>query len=104
MLGDIGAAIGDFFSNISSYLDPFGLEGGGRDKPRGRTIGSDVRGLNVDEARRTLGREGLRLEVHRLQERPAPVMGMVVDQYLEPGTRHRRVDPVTIYVQHPAVP
>jgi beta-lactam-binding protein with PASTA domain len=60
----------------------------------------DVRGLTVDDARRTLGREGLRLEVHRLQESPPPVMGTVVDQDPEPGTRHRRVKPVIVVVQH----
>jgi hypothetical protein len=69
-------------------------------RPRGRATVPDVRGLNVDEARRTLGREGLRLEVHRLQEPPPPVMGMVVDQDPEPGTRHRRVEPVKVFVQH----
>jgi beta-lactam-binding protein with PASTA domain len=60
----------------------------------------DVRGLSLDEARRTLGREGLKLEVHRLQEPPAPVMGTVVEQNPEPGTRHRRTEPVTVYVRH----
>ena len=105
MLGDIGGAIGNFFSNLSSHLDPgelFELFEGQRpgSRPRGRTTVPDVRGLNVDEARRTLGREGLRLEVHRLQEPPAPVMGTVVDQDPEPGTRHRRAEPVMVYVQH----
>jgi hypothetical protein len=105
VLGDIGAAIGDFFTNFFTdlfpRLDPFELEGGGPGhRPRGRTTVPDVRGLNVDEARRTLGREGLRLEVHRLQEPPAPVMGTVVDRNPEPGTRHRRADPVTVCVQH----
>ena len=94
MLDDIGAAIADFFAREH--------DDGPRQpsRRRGRTTVPDVRGLNVDEARRTLGREGLRLEVHRLQERPAPVMGTVVDQDPEPGTRHRRAKPVRIYVQH----
>jgi hypothetical protein len=102
VLGDIGGVIGDFFVNLFSHLDPGELFEGQRPgwRPRGRTTVPDVRGLNVDEARRTLGREGLRLEVHRLQEPPAPVMGTVVDQNPEPGTRHRRAEPVTVYVQH----
>ena len=92
MWEEIDAAIVDFFANLFS--------GQGPPMPRGRTTVPDVRGLNVDEAQRVLGREGLRLEVHRLQEPPAPVMGTVVDQDPEPGTRHRRVEPVRIYVQH----
>lgn len=101
-MGDIVGAIGNLFSNLSSHLDPGELLEGQPAgwRPRGRTTVPDVRGLNVDEARRTLGREGLRLEVHRLHEPPAPVMGMVVDQNPEPGTRHRRTEPVTVYVQH----
>jgi hypothetical protein len=102
VLGDIGGAIGDFFVNLFSHLDPGELvEGqGSGSRPRGRTTVPDVRGLNVDEARRTLGREGLRLEVHRLQEPPAPVMGTVVNQNPEPGTRHRRAEPATVFVRH----
>jgi hypothetical protein len=101
-LGDLGGAIADFFTNLFSRYDPGELdEGQGPGSiPRGRTSVPDVRGLNVDEARLTLGREGLRLEVHRVQERPAHVMGTVVDQDPEPGKRHRRAEPVTIYVQH----
>ena len=101
-MGDIVGAIGNLFSSLSSHLDPGELLEGQPPgwRPRGRTTVPDVRGLNVDEARRTLGREGLRLEVHRLQEPPAPVMGTVVDQSPEPGTRHRRAEPVTVYVQH----
>jgi PASTA domain len=101
-LGDLGGAIADFFTNLFSRVDPGELlEGQGPGSiPRGRTTVPDVRGLNVDEARVTLGREGLRLEVHRLQERPAPVMGTVVDQDPVPGTHHRRAVPVKVYVQH----
>jgi hypothetical protein len=102
VLGEIGDAIGDFFTNIVSRLDPGELGEGPRpeSRPRGRSTVPDVRGLNVDEARRTLSREGLRLEVERLQEQPAPVMGTVVDQNPEPGKRHRRAEPVMISVQH----
>jgi hypothetical protein len=102
VLGDIGSAIANIFVNLFSHLDPGELFEGQRPgwRPRGRTTVPDVRGLNVDEARRTLGREGLRLEVHRLQEPPPPVMGTVVEQNPEPGTRHRRAEPVTVYVQH----
>jgi hypothetical protein len=102
VLGDIGSAIANIFVNLFSHLDPGELFEGQRPgwRPRGRTTVPDVCGLNVDEARRTLGREGLRLEVHRLQEPPAPVMGTVVEQNPEPGTRHRRAEPVTVYVQH----
>jgi hypothetical protein len=107
VLGSIGDEIGAFFAEIISRFDPFRFdpfelgEGArpGR-RPRGRATVPDVRGLNVDEARHALSREGLRLEVHRLQEQPAPVMGTVVDQNPEPGKRHRRAEPVMIYVQH----
>jgi PASTA domain-containing protein len=102
VLGDIAGAIENFFSTFFSHVDPGELfEGQGPgSRPRGRTTVPDVRGLNVDDARHTLGREGLRLEIHRLQESSAPVMGTVVDQDPEPGTRHRRAEPVTVYVQH----
>jgi len=102
-LGDLGGAIADFFTNLFSHVNPGELvegQGPGSRPRRGRTTVPDVRGLNVDEARVTLGREGLRLEVHRLQEPPAPVMGTVVDQVPEPGTRHRRAKPVMVFVQH----
>ena len=101
-LGDLGGAIADFFTDLFGRLDPGELvEGQGPGSVRrGRTTVPDVRGLNVDEARQTLGRDGLRLEVHRLQEPPAPVMGTVVDQVPAPGTRHRRAKPVIAFVQH----
>ncbi len=100
MLSGISGAIGAFLGNLFSHLDPSELLEGQQPgfSPRGRTTVPDVRGWNVDEARRTLGREGLRLEVHRLQEPPAPVMGTVVEQNPEPGTRHRRAEPVAVYV------
>jgi hypothetical protein len=101
-LGDLGGAIADFFTALFSRIDPGELVEGQRPGsiPRGRTTVPDVRGLNMDEARQTLGRDGLRLEVHRMQEPPAPVMGTVVDQDPEPGTRHRRAKPVMVFVQH----
>lgn len=102
MLGHIGGVIANFFVNLFSHVDPGELfEGQGPGSiPRGRATVPDVRGLSVDEARLTLGREGLKLEVHRLQEPAASVMGTVVDQKPDPGTRHRRAEPVTVYVQH----
>jgi hypothetical protein len=101
-LGDLGGAISDFFTDLFGRFDPGELvEGqGSGSRPRGRTTVPDVRGLNVDEARRTLGRDGLRLEVHRLQEQPDPVMGTVVDQDPEPGARQRRAKPVKVFVEH----
>jgi beta-lactam-binding protein with PASTA domain len=83
----------NFFANLFSGQQPGWM-------PRGRAMVPDVRGLTVDEARLTLGREGLRPELHPLQDEPAPVMGTVVDQNPEPGTRHRRAEPVIVYVQH----
>jgi PASTA domain len=101
-LGDLGGAIADFFTNLFSSAEPGELPEGQRrgSIPKGRARVPDVRGLSVDEARITLGREGLRLEIHRLQERPDPVMGSVVDQVPVPGTRHHRAIPVKVYVQH----
>lgn len=77
-------------------------EWGGR--PGGRAAVPDVRGLRVDEARHALAREGFEVDVVRLEERPAPVMGTVMDQKPAPGTRRRRGRHVTISVQHPRDP
>jgi hypothetical protein len=76
-----------------------GGEGGAR--PGGKTDVPDVRGLGVDDARRALSREGFKVEIVRLEERPAPVMGMVLQQDPAPGTRRRRGRSVTISVHHP---
>lgn len=64
----------------------------------------DVRGLEVDDAFSVLARDGFRGEVLRLEERPAPVMGTVVDQAPEAGTRRRRGSRVVIHVLHPRDP
>jgi hypothetical protein len=74
VLGDIGGAIGDFFVNLFSHVDPGELfEGQGPgSRRRGRTTVPDVLGLNVDEARRTLGREGLGSRSIACRSRPLP--------------------------------
>jgi PASTA domain len=75
--------------------------GGGRPAHRaGRGVAPDVRGLTVQEARSRLAREGFRPEVVRLEDDPAPEMGLVVDQHPAPGARHRFVRPVRLMVLH----
>jgi hypothetical protein len=103
MLGSLGDAIGDFFANILRF-DAGEIGEGSGPRPKGRVTVPDVRGLNLAEARHRLAQEGLRAEVHRLEERPAPVMGWVVEQDPSPGTRHRRVQPVKNHVRHPRDP
>jgi PASTA domain len=81
-------------------IDIVGMEGTGPGPP-GRATVPDVRGLAVSEARSALAREGFRVASRRLERRPAPVMGTVVDQSPAPGTRLRRGRRVTISVRHP---
>jgi hypothetical protein len=69
-----------------------------------RTLVPDLRQLPVDEARHSLSRCDLRMKSVRLTEHPAPVMGIVVEQNPEPGTRVRRNSVVTVSVQHPPAP
>jgi beta-lactam-binding protein with PASTA domain len=99
-LSQIGDRIGDV---LSSYLwfdwDEPGDGTGSR--PKGRMEVPDVRGLTVEDARLVLSREGFRAEILQLEERPAPVMGTVVDQNPSPGTRRHRSRPVRIDVAHP---
>jgi PASTA domain-containing protein len=98
-LGYLGDRIGDLISNIL----PFDWEPGegGAPGPPGRAEVPNVRGLSVEEARLALSREGFRVEILQLEERPAPVMGTVVDQDPAPGTRRHRGRPVRIDVAHP---
>jgi beta-lactam-binding protein with PASTA domain len=63
----------------------------------------DVRGLDVDDAMFSLLSQGFRAEVHRLEEDPAPVMGIVVAQIPVPGTRWNRAKRVTLSVLHPSL-
>ena len=79
-----------------------GLEGGAR--PKSRAEVPNVRGLTVEEARHALSREGFKVEILRLEERPAPVMGTVVDQNPAPGRLRRRGHPVRLDVAHPRQP
>ena len=80
------------------WFDWDGLEKGG---PKSRTAVPNVRGLTVEEARHALSREGFKVEILRLEEQPAPVMGTVVDQDPAPGRIRRRGDPVRLDVAHP---
>jgi PASTA domain len=95
--------IGDFFANLF-YFVVGGLGDGGAPGPKGRTAVPNVRGMDVEEARHALSREGFKVEILRLEERPAPVMGMVVDQDPAPGRRRHRGLSVRIDVAHPRQP
>jgi hypothetical protein len=91
-------------TRVVEYLPfQFGIGGStGRLRgPKGHGPVPDVRGLDVDEALMTLARDGFRFDVVRLEERPAPVMGTLVDQDPAPGIRRRRGHRVTIHVYHP---
>ncbi len=85
------------------WFDWDGLEMGGA-RPKSRTAVPNVRGLTVEEARHALSREGFKVEILRLEEQPAPVMGTVVDQDPAPGRIRRRGDPVRLDVAHPRQP
>lgn len=101
-LGSLGDRISDFLANVL----PFGMGGLGEEgTPRAtvRTVVPDVQGLSVEDARHTLSRDGFKVEILRLEERPAPVMGTVVRQDPDPGTRRHR-GPVRILVDHPRKP
>lgn len=84
----------------SRWSPPAGQDPSGMGPP-GRSSIPDVRGLDVDDARTALAREGFRIDVRRVEERPAPVMGIVIDQDPRPGRRRRRGNNVTIVVRHP---
>jgi hypothetical protein len=104
-LGYLGNRIGDFLSDLLSYV-PFGEGAGGEEgaaTPKGRRVVPDVQGLSVEDARHLLSREGFKVVIRRLEERPAPVMGTVVGQDPRPGTRRHR-GPVRIHVNHPRHP
>ena len=96
----IGVRIGDV---LASYLwfDLDGIGDGSDSLPKGRMEVPEVRGLTVEDARLVLSREGFRAEILQLEERPAQVMGTVVDQHPSPGTVRHRSRPVRIDVAHP---
>jgi hypothetical protein len=101
---DLLSQLGDRIASVlSSYLwfdwDEPGDGSGSR--PKARMEVPDVRGLTVEDARLVLSREGFRAEILQLEERPAPVMGTVVDQHPSPGTVRHRSRPVRIDVAHP---
>ena len=96
-LSQIGDRIGEA---LSSYLW-FDWGDGNASRPKGRMEVPEVRGLTVEDARLVLSREGFTVEILQLEERPAPVMGTVVDQHPSPGTRRHRSRPVRIDVAHP---
>jgi hypothetical protein len=92
--------ISDVFYDLFDWL---GREGGAP-RPKGRTAVPNVRGLTVEEARHALSLEGFKVEILRLEDRPAPVMGTVVDQDPAPGTRRHRGLSVRLDVAHPRQP
>jgi hypothetical protein len=89
---------------LYDLLDWLGFGEGGAPRPKGRTAVPNVRGLTAEEARLALSREGFKVEILRLEERPAPVMGTVVDQDPAPGTRRHRGLSVRLDVAHPRQP
>jgi beta-lactam-binding protein with PASTA domain len=99
-LEELGSRIVDLLTMI---FPPYGVSLGEGDAlgPRDRTAVPDVRGMSVEEARLALSREGFKIEVLQLEEKPAPVMGTVVDQDPAPGKRRQRGLPVRIDVAHP---
>ena len=64
----------------------------------------DVRGLAFSDALTALGAEGFRADVVRLEPRPAPVMGTVVEQDPPPGRRLWRGKTIQLTVHHPRDP
>lgn len=64
----------------------------------------DVRDLPFDEGWQTLVLAGFDVAITRLEPRPAPVMGVIVDQDPAPGTIVRRSARVHISVLHPRDP
>jgi hypothetical protein len=66
-----------------------------------RVVVPDVVGLSVTEAMWEATVRGVRLEVQRVTEDPAPVPGVVVDQSPAPGARIRRRSAVQVRVLHP---
>src|SRR4026208_2301342 len=99
-LSEIGGRIGDVLSSYL-WLDWDEPGDGTGSRPKGRMEVPDVRGLTVEDARLVLSREGVRAGVLQLEERPAQVMGTVVDQHPSPGTVRHRSRPVRIDVAHP---
>jgi hypothetical protein len=61
----------------------------------------DLHGMRFSESLSAASLAGLRLKVVRLTERPAPVDGLVIDQYPVPGARTRAGGTVTVRVWHP---
>jgi beta-lactam-binding protein with PASTA domain len=68
--------------------------------PRRGTV-PDVRGMTVAEARSALAAEGFKSRLYLLEEDPAPVMGLVVDQLPSPGKKWVRAKPISLTVLHP---
>ncbi len=72
-------------------------------KPRPRRFVRvpDFRGMMMTKAWFPAVQAGVKLRVHRLNEHPAPVDGLVVDQQPPVGTRVRSGSKVTLDVLHP---
>jgi PASTA domain-containing protein len=99
----------DLFDALSSVADlnfldwvlgPIDGGEGGRRLPRKGTV-PEVRGLDVAEARDALRAEGFKGTVKQLEKNPAPVMGVVIDQFPSPGVRWNRAKPIPMDVKHP---
>ena len=95
-----------FFDHLINLFPPWewgeirGPNGGAVRRSRTAQV-PDVCRMEFDDALPALVREGYKVEVVRLEERPAPVMGTVVAQSPAPGARWRRGRAVTVTVWHP---
>jgi beta-lactam-binding protein with PASTA domain len=76
-------------------------ESGGRLPRKGEV--PDVRSLDVDDARFALLTNGFRADIHRLEDHPAPEMGIVVSQSPEPEATWHRAKRVRLSVLHPSM-
>jgi beta-lactam-binding protein with PASTA domain len=96
-LGGFGAANG-VYDWVFGPVDP----GTATRHPRRGEV-PDVRGMDLDDARLALLSEGFHAAVHRLEDDPAPVMGIVVAQIPAPGTTWSRARKVQLSVLHPSI-
>lgn len=79
---------------VEALLEPRGPA------PSRKVVVPDCRGRRFQEASLAILRAGLKSEVVRLVELPAPVEGVVVGQEPRPGARVRRNSTVTRTVRH----
>jgi beta-lactam-binding protein with PASTA domain len=91
-----------FDALMELFLGPVSPSESGSRLPRKGQV-PDVRGLDVDEARFALLTNGFKADIHRLEDRPAPQMGIVVSQIPAPGTTWNRAKRVRLSVLHPSL-